>query len=161
MSKTVIWTAGVDPSPACKWLVPETDRRGTSPHSERPPVPGHPDLFVVGDTASLDQDGKPSAGCCAGRVAARALCRKGDSPPDQSAKPAPGPFHFITDKGNMAVVGKGFAVLAERQGRAQRVVAWLAVVGGAPSVPYPIKPPRERLPAMGLDFFYRGEGCPF
>src|SRR6267378_1286197 len=61
-SKTVIWTAGVTPSPAGKWLGTETDRAGRVRIQPDLRVPNHPEIFVVGDTASLDQDGKPLAG---------------------------------------------------------------------------------------------------
>src|SRR5467141_237564 len=62
LSKTVIWTAGVAPSPAGKWLGAETDRAGRVRVHRDLTVPGHPEIFVVGDTASLDQNGKPLAG---------------------------------------------------------------------------------------------------
>ncbi|HMD53475.1 MAG TPA: NAD(P)/FAD-dependent oxidoreductase, partial [Phycisphaerae bacterium] len=58
-SKTVIWTAGVAPSPAGKWLSAETDRAGRVRIQTDLTVHNHPEIFVVGDTASLDQDGKP------------------------------------------------------------------------------------------------------
>src|SRR5277367_3507757 len=58
-SRTVIWTAGVAPSPAGKWLKAETDRAGRVRIQHNLSVVGHPEVFVVGDTASLDQDGKP------------------------------------------------------------------------------------------------------
>src|SRR5215813_4765367 len=58
-SKTVIWTAGVAPSPAGKWLNVETDRAGRVRIQKDLTVTGYPEIFVVGDTASLDQDGKP------------------------------------------------------------------------------------------------------
>ncbi len=61
-SKTVIWTAGVTSSPAGKWLGAETDRAGRVRVQNDLRVPNHPEIFVVGDTASLDQDGKPLAG---------------------------------------------------------------------------------------------------
>src|ERR1700724_3699103 len=61
-SKTVIWTAGVSPSPAGKWLNVGTDRAGRVRVQRDLSVPGHPEIFVVGDTASLDQDGKPLPG---------------------------------------------------------------------------------------------------
>src|SRR5437867_6036234 len=56
-SKTVIWTAGVTPSPAGKWLKVETDRAGRVRVGPDLSVPGPPEIFGVGDTASLDQDG--------------------------------------------------------------------------------------------------------
>src|SRR5439155_19494029 len=79
---TVIWTAGVSPSPAARWLKAESDRAGRVRVQNDLTVPGHPGIFVVGDTASFAQDGKPP----------------------HSRKPAPGPFRYF-DKGAMAVVG--------------------------------------------------------
>src|SRR6202008_682783 len=61
-SKTVIWTAGVAPSPAGRWVKLETDRAGRVRVGNDLSVPGHPEVFVVGDTASLVQDGKPLPG---------------------------------------------------------------------------------------------------
>src|SRR2546422_5401195 len=109
LSKTVIWTAGVAPSPAGKWLNVGTDRAGRVRVQKDLTVPGHPEIFVVGDTASLDQDGKPLPGVAQvaiqqGRYAGRLIQRY------VTSKTSPGPFRYF-DKGNMAVVGKGFAVL--------------------------------------------------
>jgi NADH dehydrogenase FAD-containing subunit len=53
-SKTVIWTAGVTPSPAGRWLGAETDHTGRVKIERDLTVPGHPEIFVVGDTATLD-----------------------------------------------------------------------------------------------------------
>ena len=61
-SKAVIWTAGVAPSPAGKWLGAETDKAGRVRVQGDLRVPWYPDIFVIGDTASLDQDGKPLPG---------------------------------------------------------------------------------------------------
>src|SRR6202008_1074746 len=44
-SKTVIWTAGVAPSPAGKWLNAETDRAGRVRIQKDLTVPGHPEIF--------------------------------------------------------------------------------------------------------------------
>jgi NADH:ubiquinone reductase (H+-translocating) len=63
-SKTVIWTAGVAPSPAGKWLEVETDRAGRVRVQKDLSVPGHADIFVIGDTASLDQDATPRIRSC-------------------------------------------------------------------------------------------------
>ena len=60
--RTVIWTAGVTPSPAGKWLNAPTDRAGRVRVQPDCSVPEHPEVFVIGDTASLDQDGKPLPG---------------------------------------------------------------------------------------------------
>src|SRR5271169_1122961 len=108
-SKAVIWTAGVAPSPAGKWLNVETDHAGRVRVQKDLSVPGQPEIFVVGDTASLDQDGKPLPGVA--QVAIQQGRYAGKLIRDRVAgKSAPGPFSYF-DKGNMAVVGKGFAVL--------------------------------------------------
>lgn len=122
-SKTVIWTAGVAPSPAGKWLKTETDRAGRVRIQKDLTVPGYPEIFVVGDTASLDQDGRPLPGVAQvamqqGRYAGKVI-RSGIM-----GKHAPGPFHYF-DKGNMAVVGKGFAVLQSGKVHASGFVPWL------------------------------------
>jgi NADH dehydrogenase len=54
-SKTVIWTAGVTASPAGKWLKVETDRIGRVRVLRNLTVLGHPEIFVIGDTASIDE----------------------------------------------------------------------------------------------------------
>src|SRR3984893_7301153 len=61
-SKTVIWTAGVSPSPAGKWLQVLPARAGRGRIQNDLTVPGHPEIFVIGDTASLDQNAKPLPG---------------------------------------------------------------------------------------------------
>src|SRR5579885_3519150 len=52
-SKTVIWTAGVAASPAGKWLGAEMDRGGRVKVNADLTLPGHPNVFVIGDTAAL------------------------------------------------------------------------------------------------------------
>jgi hypothetical protein len=74
-SRTVIWTAGVAPSPAGKWLGVQTDRAGRVRVQNDLPVPDHPEIFVIDDTASLDQDGKPLTWRCPGSDATGTLRR--------------------------------------------------------------------------------------
>src|SRR5262249_5400262 len=91
-------------------------------------VPGHPEIFVVGDTASLDQDGKPLPGVAQvamqqGRYAGRLIRSRitGSSPPR--------PFRYF-DKGTMSVVGKGFVILPTGKVRLSgflALIAWAAV----------------------------------
>jgi NADH dehydrogenase len=124
LSKTVIWTAGVAPSPAGKWLNVETDRAGRVRIQPDLSVPGHPEIFVVGDTASLDQDGAPLAGVAQvaiqeGRYAGKLIHRR------ITGQLAPKPFRYF-DKGTMAVVGKGFAVLQSGKVHLSGAFAWLA-----------------------------------
>ena len=127
LSKTVIWTAGVAPSPAGKWLNVGTDRAGRVRIQSDLSVPGHPEIFVVGDTASLDQDGKPLPGVAQvaiqqGRYAGNLILRC------LTNKPSPTPFRYF-DKGNMAVVGKGYAVLQSGKVQVSGLLAWLAWAG--------------------------------
>lgn len=126
-SRTVIWTAGVAPSPAGKWLAVETDRGGRVKVQPDLSVPGHPSIFVVGDTAALQQDGKPLPGVAQvalqqGRYAGKLIRRR-----IEGARPR-APFRYF-DKGNMAVVGKGFAVLQSGRIHLSGFLAWLAWMG--------------------------------
>jgi NADH dehydrogenase FAD-containing subunit len=123
-SKTVIWTAGVAPSPAGKWLGAETDRAGRVRVQGDLSVPAHPEIFVIGDTASLDQDGKPLPGVAQvamqqGRYVGRSISRQVEG------RRCLKPFRYF-DKGNMAVVGTGFAVLQSGEIRLHGLSAWFA-----------------------------------
>jgi NADH dehydrogenase FAD-containing subunit len=123
-SNTVIWTAGVAPSPAGKWLDAETDRAGRVRVQRDLRVPGNPEIFVIGDTASLDQDGKPLPGVAQvamqqGRYVGNLVRRR------IAGRNSQRPFRYF-DKGNMAVVGKGFAVLQSGKLRMSGFLAWLA-----------------------------------
>lgn len=123
-TKTVIWAAGVTASPAGKWLQTPTDHAGRVRVANDLSVPGRPDIFVIGDTASLDEEGKPLPGVAQvaiqqGRYVGKLIHRR------IVGKPAPRPFRYF-DKGSMAVVGKGFAVLESRKVRLHGFLAWLA-----------------------------------
>jgi NADH dehydrogenase FAD-containing subunit len=122
-AKTVVWTAGVAPSPAGTWLGCEVDRAGRVRIQPDLTVPDHPDVFVIGDTASLDQDGRPLPGVAQvamqqGKYAAWSIFRQVTDRP-----PLP-PFRYF-DKGNLAVVGKNFAVLQSAGFQFSGFVAWL------------------------------------
>ena len=126
-SKTVIWTAGVAPSPAGKWLGVETDRAGRVRVQQDLRVPGYPEIFVIGDTASLDQDGKPLPGVAQvamqqGRYVGKLISRH------LAGKNGLKPFRYF-DKGNMAVVGKGYAVLQSGKVKMHGLLAWFAWAG--------------------------------
>src|SRR5262249_32073658 len=102
----------------------ETDRSGRVRVAPDLTAPGHPEIFVIGDTASLDQDGKPLPGVAQvaiqqGRYAGRLIHGR------VTGKAAPQPFRYF-DKGNMAVVGKGFAILQSGRIRISGLPAWLA-----------------------------------
>jgi NADH dehydrogenase FAD-containing subunit len=125
-SRTVIWTAGVTPSPAGKWLSVATDRAGRVRVQPDLSVTGHSEVFVIGDTASVDQDGKPLPGVAQvamqqGRYVGRAIRRRVKGRSDTGSRP----FRYF-DKGSMAVVGAGYAVLESHRLRIRGFPAWLA-----------------------------------
>jgi NADH:ubiquinone reductase (H+-translocating) len=122
--RTVIWTAGVTPSPAGKWVNAPTDRAGRVRVQPDCSIPGHPEVFVIGDTASLDQDGKPLPGVAQvamqqGRYVGKVIAKK------ETGWAVPAPFRYF-DKGNMAVIGRGFAILDSRVIKMGGLLAWLA-----------------------------------
>ena len=127
-SRTVIWTAGVTPSPAGKWLGVATDRAGRVRVQPDLSVPGHAEMFAIGDTASLDQDGKSLPGVAQvamqqGRYVGCAIRRRVKGTDTGSR-----PFRYF-DKGSMAVVGYGYAVLESHRLRIRGFPAWLAWAG--------------------------------
>src|SRR5580692_7973818 len=122
-AKTVVWTAGVAPSPAGKWLGCGVDRAGRVRIQSDLTVPDHPDVFVVGDTASLNQDGRPLPGVAQvamqqGKYAGLSIFRK------VTGRPPLPPFRYF-DKGNLAVVGEKFAVLQSGRVMMSGFFAWL------------------------------------
>ncbi len=60
---TIIWAAGVVASPAARWLDAAHDRAGRVTVEPDLSVPGHPEIFVIGDTAAVqDEKGRPVPG---------------------------------------------------------------------------------------------------
>jgi NADH:ubiquinone reductase (H+-translocating) len=108
-SATVLWTAGVAPSPILSTLGVTTDHAGrvcTGPFLE---VPDKPGIFVVGDAAAATQGGRPLPGVAQvaiqqGRYVGGFISAL------LNGRPKPRPFWY-SDKGNMAVVGRNFAIL--------------------------------------------------
>jgi NADH:ubiquinone reductase (H+-translocating) len=121
-SGTVLWTAGVSPSPIVKMLGVATDRAGRACVGRFLNVADSRGVFVVGDAATLIQDGRPLPGVAqvaiqqgryVGGWIARELC---------GAKP-PRPFRYF-DKGNMAVIGKNFAIMESGRIRLAGIIPW-------------------------------------
>ncbi len=118
-SKTVIWCAGVQASAAAQWLGTETDRHGKVKVGADLSVPEHPEVFVIGDTAGIIAETRnlfgfkrkkpePMPGVAqpaiqAGQYVAGVIRRKVAGRP-----PAP-PFWYW-DKGNLAIVGRTYAI---------------------------------------------------
>jgi NADH:ubiquinone reductase (H+-translocating) len=121
---TVLWTAGVSPSPLVKMLGVATDRAGRACVGPSLNVPDTRGIFVVGDTATLLQNGRPLPGVAQvaiqqGRYVGRLISR------EVRGRKLPGPFRYF-DKGNMAVVGKNFAIMESGRIRLAGFTAWLA-----------------------------------
>jgi NADH:ubiquinone reductase (H+-translocating) len=121
-SATVLWTAGVVASPIPRMLGTKTDRAGRAVVNQFLQVVGAPGVFVVGDAASVMQDQHPVPGV------AQAAVQEGRYVGRQIAEELRGwevkrPFRYF-DKGNMAVVGKNYAVLERSWLRTSGMLTW-------------------------------------
>jgi len=108
-SATVLWTAGVAAWPVPKMLGTKIDRAGRALVDSFLKVVDAPGVFVAGDAASLTQDGHPVPGVAQaaiqeGRYVGRLIAK------ELKGRKVKRPFRYF-DKGNMAVVGKNYAVL--------------------------------------------------
>lgn len=122
-TRTVIWTAGVAASPAGTWLGAETDRAGRVKVTERLTLPTRPNVFVIGDTASVNGDGKPLPGVAPvamqeGRYVADAIARQ------VAGQEQAQPFRY-RNKGNLATVGRAFGLVDMGPVHLSGLVAWV------------------------------------
>ena len=122
-AKTVIWTAGVTPSPAGKWLGVETDRAGRVRVGKDVSVPGHRRSFCRRRYRIVRAGRKTSSGRRAGRHAARTLRGEVDSPPD--CRPIAASAVSLLGQRKHGGGWQGFRRPRRRQGPAQRAFAWL------------------------------------
>jgi len=108
-SSCIVWGAGVAASPAAKWLDAERDRVGRVMVGPDLTLPGHPEVFVIGDTAhALGADGKPLPGVAPvakqqGYYVAKTIRAK------LAGSSAPKPFRY-RNLGNLATIGRKAAV---------------------------------------------------
>jgi NADH:ubiquinone reductase (H+-translocating) len=110
-TRTVVWAAGVRAVSLTSKLAQgtgvETDRAGRIAVSPDMTVPGHPEITVIGDVASLaGRDGKPLPGLATVAIQQAAHVAKGIR---GGRAGADGPFHYL-DKGALAVIGRGRAI---------------------------------------------------
>ena len=127
-AENILWAAGVSATPLTGKLGVELDRAGRVKVNPDCSLPGHPNVFAIGDMALLlDKQGKPVPGVSpaamqmAGHVA-RII-------EDELAAPAPGhvtrpPFHYW-DKGTMATIGRSKAVAYSGPIKMTGWLAWL------------------------------------
>ena len=123
-SRTIIWAAGVAASPAAEWLNAEHDRLGRAMVGSDLTLPGHPEIFVIGDTANVrDEAGNTLPGVAPvakqqGAYAARVIRAR------LAAQPAVPPFHY-RNFGNLATIGRTAAVADFGFLRLSGFVAWV------------------------------------
>jgi NADH dehydrogenase len=122
-SATVLWTAGVAASPIPKMLGTRTDRAGRALVDPFLKVVDAPGVFVVGDAASVTQSKHPVPGVAQaaiqeGRYVGRLIAK------ELKGRSVKRPFRYF-DKGNMAVVGKNYAVLERGWLRTSGFLTWL------------------------------------
>jgi NADH dehydrogenase len=128
-AENIIWAAGVSASPLTKRLGVELDRAGRVKVNPDCSLPGHPEVFAIGDMALLLQrDGRPVPG-----VSPAAMQEAGHVAriiEDELASPAPGhaprpPFKYW-DKGTMATIGRSAAVAFVGRLHLTGFIAWVA-----------------------------------
>src|SRR3984893_15385983 len=122
-SATVLWTAGVAASPIPKMLGTKTDRAGRALVDPFLKVVDAPGVFVVGDAGSGMQNEHPVPGVAQaaiqeGRYVGRSIAK------ELKGRKVKRPFCYF-DKGNMAVVGKNYAVLERGWVRTRGFLTWL------------------------------------
>ncbi|MGZ6737779.1 MAG: NAD(P)/FAD-dependent oxidoreductase [Nocardioides sp.] len=120
---TKIWAAGVQASPLGKTLAEQTgaplDRAGRIGVNPDLTLPGHPEVFVVGDMISLDNlPGVAQVAIQGAKYAAKEIDGR------IKGKPAQGPFKYF-DKGSMAIISRFRAVAMVGSLRLTGVIAWL------------------------------------
>ena len=120
--KNIIWAAGNQASPLLKTLDVPLDRQGRVIVEPDLTIPGHPEIFVIGDASTLmDKEGKPLPGVAPvaiqeGKYVASIL--KKQLPKEQRP-----PFVYF-DKGSLATIGKGKAIAWVGKIQLYGIIAW-------------------------------------
>jgi NADH dehydrogenase len=122
-TQNAIWTAGVAASPAGQWLGAAVDRGGRVQVNTDLSVPEHANIFVVGDTASLLQNGKPLPGVAPvamqqGRYVAALIKQR------VTRGGAEQPFSY-KDKGSLATIGRSYALMSLKNFQVTGFLAWV------------------------------------
>jgi NADH dehydrogenase len=121
-ARTIIWAAGVRASPAAEWLNAPADRAGRLQVEPDLTVPGHPDIFAVGDTVTFkDADGNPVPGIAPaakqqGRYVAAAIKARLNGK-------TPEPYVY-KHSGSLAQIGKHKAVIDFGKFKLRGTIAW-------------------------------------
>ena len=127
-ARTVLWAAGVRASPLGASLGAALDRSGRVEVGPDLSVPGHPEVFVIGDLARMvmpdhsEVPGVAQGALQGGRYVAARIAEEVRAP--GAARPARPPFRYH-DKGSMATIGRAEAVVATRHFARSGLFAWL------------------------------------
>lgn len=121
-SRTILWAAGVAASPLGALLPAARDRAGRVLVEPNLSIKNHPEVFVIGDLASIQQDGKPVPGVAPaakqmGAYVAKLIRAR------VKRTTTPKPFHYA-DYGNLATIGRMAAVVDLRGFRLSGLIAW-------------------------------------
>jgi len=121
-SFTVLWAAGVEAAPLAGQLPAERARGGRVPVQPDLTLPGHPEIYVIGDMAYMEQDGQPlpqmaPVAMQMGEYVARHIVAR------ERGRSIP-PFRY-RDRGSMAVIGRSAAVARIFGRRFRGFIAWV------------------------------------
>jgi NADH dehydrogenase len=121
-AKTIIWAAGVRASPAAEWLDAPADRAGRLQVEPDLTVPGHPDIFAIGDTVTIAAwNGQPVPGIApAAKQQGRYVA---DVIKTRLSGGTPAPFHY-QHSGSLAQIGKRLAVIDFGRIKLRGTIAW-------------------------------------
>jgi NADH dehydrogenase len=126
-ARTILWAAGVQASPLARSLGAPLDRAGRVLVAPDLSVPGHPEVFVIGDLAAVTQtDGKPVPGVAPAAIqegihTAKNIVRMVNGQPTL-------PFRY-RDKGSLATIGRAAGVADFGRIRLSGFIAWAAWLG--------------------------------
>jgi len=121
---TVVWAAGVVASPAANWIDAEHDRAGRIEVNPDLSVPGRPEIFAVGDTATvIARDGRPVPGIAPAAKQMGSYVAKVIAARVEGAKP-PSPFVYH-HAGDLATIGRKSAVVQLGVFRFKGFLGWL------------------------------------
>ena len=123
-AETIIWAAGVMASPAAQWLAGETDASGRVKVAKDLSVPDYPNIFVIGDTASvLDEQGRPVPGIAPAAKQMGKYVGKVISARIAGSK-QPVPFRYV-HFGDLATIGRRAAVVKLGRLELKGFVGWV------------------------------------
>ena len=127
-TRTVLWAAGVTASPLAGSLGAPLDRSGRVVVLPDLSVPGHPEIYVIGDLARMVSKGEEVPGVAQGALQGGKHVAKLIAKEVATGQPTPQadrPAFSYWDKGNMATIGRASAVAATKRFAVSGFLAWM------------------------------------